>query len=270
MSEGWVDVDGGRLWYERLGEGFPVVLLHPELWDSRIWDDQADAFARHHDVIRYDRRGAGRSDGPSGAYSDLRDLADVAERLKLGRCALVGCGVGGRLAIDAALALPDLVDAIVAVAPELSGYRWRDPGHDVLTERVDAAMGSGDLRGAVELELAVWAPVTSADPSTAARVRDIAMGNAGARRLSATLAEAPASAVERLGGIRAAMLLVVGDRDLEEIHTIADLIAERVPGATKRVIADADLLVNVHRPERFNRVVLDFLSYRSLAAHVDP
>jgi pimeloyl-ACP methyl ester carboxylesterase len=270
VSEGWVDVDGGRLWYDRRGDGFPVVLLHPELWDSRIWDDQSEAFARHHDVVRYDRRGAGRSDGPSGAYSDLRDLAALTDQLKLERCALVGCGIGGRLAIDAALALTDVVDAIVAVAPELSGYRWRDPGIDVLTERVDTAMGSGDVRGAVELELAVWAPVTSGDPSTAARVRDIAMENAGPRRLSATLAEVPPPAVERLDQIRAATLVVVGDRDLEEIHAIADLIVNRVPGGMKRVIADADLLVNVHRPERFNRIVLDFLSYRSLGAEMDP
>ena len=40
MTEGRVDVGGGRLWYERDGEGFPVVLLHPGLWDSRIWDEQ--------------------------------------------------------------------------------------------------------------------------------------------------------------------------------------------------------------------------------------
>jgi len=31
-----VGVDGARPWYEREGEGFPVVLVHPGLWDARI------------------------------------------------------------------------------------------------------------------------------------------------------------------------------------------------------------------------------------------
>jgi pimeloyl-ACP methyl ester carboxylesterase len=57
-------------------------------------------------------------------------------------------------------------------------------------------------------------------------------------------------------------LVVVGDRDVGEVHTIADLIAERIPGAHKREIADADQLVMVRRPEVFDRLVLDFLSFR--------
>ena len=81
MVEGYVPVEGGRLWYERAGEGFPVVLIHPGLWDSRIWDGQFDDFALQHDVIRYDTRGYGRSDLPYGPYSDLRDLVHAADLL---------------------------------------------------------------------------------------------------------------------------------------------------------------------------------------------
>jgi hypothetical protein len=60
-----MEVDGARLWVQIAGEGTPVVLLHPGLWDSRTWDDQWDAFAARHRVLRYDLRGYGRSDRPS-------------------------------------------------------------------------------------------------------------------------------------------------------------------------------------------------------------
>ena len=258
MTEGWVDVGGGRLWYEREGEGFPVVLLHPGLWDSRIWDEQFEEFSHHHDTIRYDLRGSGRSDPPRGRYSDLRDLRTVLDDLHVDRFAVVGCGSGGSLAIDAALAFPGSIDAIVPVAPGLSGYEWQDSGLQALAQEVGVAVRAGELRRAMEIELAVWAPLSAAD----AQVHEIAMDNTAVLVTDEPLAESPPSAVSRLVDIEAATLVVVGDRDLAEVHAIADLIVRSIPGAQKRVVADADQLVNVRKPEKFNRLVLDFLSFR--------
>jgi 3-oxoadipate enol-lactonase len=262
VSEGWVHVEGARLWYERAGGGFPVVLVHPGLWDSRIWDDQFAAFAEHHDVVRYDLRGYGRSDVPDRPYSDLRDLRYLLGEVRIDRCAVVGCGSGGQLAIDFALAHPDVVEAIVPVAPGLSGYRWRDPGLDRLVEEVDRSVRSGDLLRAMDIELAVWAPLSAGPGAEDGRARAIAMDNAEVLRMDDTLLETPPPAVAHLGDIQAATLIVVGDHDLAEIHAIADVLLGSIPGAQKRVIAEADQLVNVRRAERFNRVVLDFLSFR--------
>jgi pimeloyl-ACP methyl ester carboxylesterase len=262
VVEDYVPVEGGRLWYERAGEGFPVVLIHPGLWDSRIWDGQFDDFALQHDVIRYDLRGYGRSDLPYGPYSDLRDLVRLLEELEVARCALVGCATGAQLAIDFALALPEVAEAVVAVSPTVSGYAWEDSGLGVLMDEVARAVRDGDLARAIELELAVWAPVSTEDPTTNGHVRTIAMDNAHVLEIGDTLLEVGPPALPKLGGMEAATLIVVGDRDLAETHAIADLLAGAIPGAMKRVIADADQLVNVGKAERFNRLVLDFLSFR--------
>jgi pimeloyl-ACP methyl ester carboxylesterase len=261
VPQDYAKVDDGRLWYERDGEGFPVVLVHPGLWDLRIWDGQFAAFTRQHDTIRYDLRGHGRSDEPVRPYSDLRDLRAFLDALEIGRCALVGCGTGAQLAIDFALEYPALADAIVPVAPALSGYRWSDPGLGVLMDEVARAVRSGDPLRAMEMELAVWAPL-SAHPSAGGAVREIAMANAQVLCIDDSLNEPRPSAVMRLREIDAATLIVVGDEDLNETHAIADLLASSIPGALKRVIAEADQLVNVRRPERFNQVALDFLSFR--------
>lgn len=260
-ASGYAEVEGGRLFYERAGEGFPVVLIHPGLWDSRIWDDQFAEFAQHHDVVRYDVRGYGRSDVPSVPYSDLRDLHQLLVELRISRCAIVGCSMGGQLAIDFALAHPDVAEAIVPVAPGLSGYEWSDPGIDALSAQVREALNVGDLETAMALQLAAWAPFDSG-AEVDRRIREIAMANTQIFGVPDTLVEPPPSAVDRLGRLEAATLLLVGEHDVAEIHRIVDLLVERVPGASKREIHDADMLVNVRQPDVFNRVVLDFLSFR--------
>jgi pimeloyl-ACP methyl ester carboxylesterase len=260
MTEGLVRIEGGRLWFERSGEGFPVVLLHPGLWDARIWDGVFEEVARHHDAVRYDARGYGRSDLPQAPYSDLRDLRYLLGELGIDRCALVGCATGAQLAIDFALAHPDVAEAVVAVSPGLSGYRWTDAGIDTLVEEVDRALREGDVERAIDIELAVWAPTaTRLEP----RVRQLALESAHVLRMDDALLEPPASAVARLADVRAATLVIVGQLDLAEIHRIADVLVAQVPGASKRVVADADQLVHVCRPETFNRLVLDFLAFRS-------
>lgn len=258
---GHLSIEGGSLYYERAGEGFPVVLVHPGLWDCRIWDAQFEAFAEHHDVIRYDLRGFGRSDAPSHPYSDVRDLRFLLGELGIERCALVGCSVGGQLAIDFALEHPSVADAIVLVSSGVTGYAWQDPGLDVLFAEIEGAVAGGDLERAMEVEIAVWAPLDSG-PETNARVRAIAMDNTRIFRIPASLAETPPPAVDRLTEVQSATLVIVGERDVAEIHAIADLLVERIPGANKRPIHDADHLVMVRQPEAFNRVVLDFLSFR--------
>ncbi len=258
---GTVRVEAGELYYERAGQGFPVVLVHGALWDRRIWDPQFEAFAAQHDVIRYDQRGHGRSAPPSAPYSEVRDLAALLSELDVSRCALVGCSTGAQLAIDFAIRHPDAADALVPVAPLVSGHAWEDRGIEVLAAEIRAAVQAGDARQAMEMELAVWAPL-STDPAADALIRDVALDNVGIYAIDASLAEPPPPAVERLPEIQAATLVVVGDHDVEEVHRMSDLLAERIPGAQKRVIAGADQPVNVRRAEKFNKLVLDFLSFR--------
>ncbi len=261
MTTEFVDVEGGRLAYERAGEGYPVVLLHPGLWDSRIWEPQFAEFAEQHDVVRYDLRGHGRSDPPNGPYSNVGDLLALLEALKIDRCALVGCALGAQLAIDFALERPEIAEAVVAVSPYLTGYAWRDEGYDALEAELERTVRDGDLADAVELELAVWTP-PGVEPETDELIHRIATENAEALRMDPGLPEQRSSALADLERVRAAMLVIVGFRDVAEIHRIADMLVDRVPGATKRVIAEADHLVNVRRPAKFNRLVLDFLSFR--------
>ncbi|HET9724495.1 MAG TPA: alpha/beta fold hydrolase [Actinomycetota bacterium] len=261
VRTGHVSIEGGDLYCEQAGEGFPVVLIHPGLWDCRIWDAQFESFAAHHHVVRYDLRGYGRSDPPTGPYSDVGDLRSLLSELSIERCALVGCSSGGQLAIDATLSDPSSVDALVLVSTNVTGYVWEDPDLDDRFDAVELAVAADDLEGAVDAQMALWAPLDP-DGETTARIRSIASDNTRVLRIPDAMIRAREPAIGRLPELEAATLVIVGERDVREIHAIADLVAERVPGVLKREIHEADHLVMVRQPAVFNRVVLDFLSFR--------
>ena len=66
-------------------------------------------------------------------------------------------------------------------------------------------------------------------------------------------------AISRLSEIHVPTLIIVGDQDVREILTIADILAKGIPGAQKVVIPGTAHHLNMEKPAEFNRIVLDFL-----------
>jgi 3-oxoadipate enol-lactonase len=262
MPEGFALVEGGRLWYEVAGAGPPVVLIHAGLWDARIWDGQMASFAGDHTALRYDLRGFGRSDRFDAPFSARDDLARLMDHVGLTRASLVGASIGGSLAIDFTLERPDRVDALVLVAPGLSGDDTPDtPEMEEIWARAQAAMEAGDLEGCVDRELEIWAPLRT-DPAVDRRIRDIAQDNQHELTLAWGNSRAlDPPAVQRLGEIAVPTLLVLGDSDAPVMETIADRIVAGIPDVRRAVIEGADHLPNMRRPEAFDRLVLEFLSH---------
>src|SRR5213083_609023 len=80
MAETMVAVDGGEVWADDgEGDGPPLVLLHPGVGDSRIWESVRPALTAAYRVIRYDARGFGRSGAPKVKFSLLADLVTVLD-----------------------------------------------------------------------------------------------------------------------------------------------------------------------------------------------
>ncbi|WP_455449987.1 alpha/beta fold hydrolase [Natrinema thermotolerans] len=93
------------LYYDRAGEGAPVVFVPEAGLGGWLWGWQHAAVAGPHEAVVWDLRGTGRSDAPPGPY-DLETLAADLEAV-LADCGipnahLVGCGLGGAIALRAA------------------------------------------------------------------------------------------------------------------------------------------------------------------------
>ncbi len=250
----FAEVSGGRLWYEEAGSGSAVVLLHAGLMDSRMWEPQVPALAERFRTIRFDVRGYGRSDPPTTPFSPVEDLRSLLDALSIDSAALVGCSMGGAIALDFALAYPERVWALMPVAAGLSGFRFR-AYDDEQTARAEAAEAAGDLAAGADIWLEVWAPLGSEEP-----IRTIAHETAKVFALEDYELEPERPAADRLGEIRAPTLVLVGDRDVPAMAAIADKLAAEIPAARKVVLEGADHLPSFRVPAELNRLLLDFLT----------
>ncbi len=259
----YANVDGASLYYEIAGTGRPLVLVHAGIADSRMWDAQWEVFARHYTVIRYDMRGFGRSEMPPAVFSNHQDLHGLLNHLGVGPVALLGASFGGRVAIDFTLAYPDLVSALVLVGAALGGHDWSEEVQRFGAAE-DAALEQGDLAAATDLNVRMWVdgPHRSPDqvaPAIRERIREMQLRAFTLDSPGAESRPLDPPAAGRLAEIRAPTLALVGDRDVGDILTIADLLAAQIAGARKALIAGAAHLPSMEQPDLFNRIVLDFL-----------
>jgi pimeloyl-ACP methyl ester carboxylesterase len=121
-ESGFVDVEGGRIYYEAEGDGPPVLLIHGGLGTLRMWDEHVARFAARHRVIRYDTRGFGRTETDDVEFANRDDAIAVLDHLGVGSAVVVGQSRGAMIALDLALDRADRVDALVSVAGGIGGY----------------------------------------------------------------------------------------------------------------------------------------------------
>jgi non-heme chloroperoxidase len=95
--------DGTKLYVRDWGAGAPILFLASAGVSSNVWSHTIPAFvAAGHRCVSFDRRGHGRSDEPSGAWTLdtlAGDVARIVERLELSDVTLVGHSLGGAEAI---------------------------------------------------------------------------------------------------------------------------------------------------------------------------
>ncbi|MFB6441688.1 alpha/beta fold hydrolase [Streptomyces sp. NPDC056411] len=246
---------GGWLWAERSGHGSPVVLLHGAGMDSRLWDAIVPELARHHDVIRYDARGLGRSTPPGEPFSDIDDLRAVLDHFGLRQPALVGLSMGGETSLDFALAHPERVTALALIGASVSGHVWpRSPELSAYA----TARREQDTVALAELELSIWAAMGRTAPG-GELIEAMVTQNAKRRIVSEMHSSAVPNAQAHLGDIAAPTLVVHGDGDHPEIGVIAERLVTGIPDARGEMIANADHYLPLRTPEPLTRLLLAHL-----------
>jgi 3-oxoadipate enol-lactonase len=261
VIQGEVLTPAGPLAYEVDGDGPAVTFLHPGLWDRRTWDREFGRFADEgFRVLRYDARGFGRSSFPEAPFSNADDLLAVLDALEVERTALVGCSMGSSTAVEFVLRRPDRVWAAVLSAPGLAGFEWSEEIWEPVFAPIEAAVQRGELTVATDLALEVWAPLGT-DDAAGKVIRAIALDNVRNFELDETGLEIVPDppAITRLHEIDVPTLVVLGDADVAEILQIGDLLGAQIPGAEVVRIEGADHVINLRRPDDFERAVLPFL-----------
>jgi len=261
LSSGSVAVDGGSLHYETLGKGAPVILIHGGFGDRRMWDAQMEPLSQAFRVIRYDHRGFGKSSAPDKSYSPVADLVALMEHLELKRANLVGNSMGGTLALDFALLQPNLTGAVVVVASTAGGYPV--PEEDV--KKMNEVMGVARDKG-TSAAVPLWLQhpmvgLASRHPTAGPLLRAMVEDNQK-MFLAEHWPQEPMTppAYERLAGLNANVLFVVGDQDVASVRNGAEASAARIKKSKVVTIKDADHLPQMEHPEAINKLLVEYIS----------
>jgi pimeloyl-ACP methyl ester carboxylesterase len=284
MRGGFVQVDGLRVHHVHGGSGSPPVLFVHGLGSAGYleWRFNLHAISRSHEVFAPDLPGFGRSDQPPDGYG-IPLFAGVVEayiRERGLRPVLVGTSMGGRVALEVALRSPDsveklvLVNALGVVRPNVQLFYPL-----VLVPRVGEtvlAVMREALHRLPPAAIQRYARRFLQDPGDAERILDGAY-LAGMREMHATdgYSRAYASTVRALAGrqarrsagllarlaeTRLPVLLIWGEGDrLLPVERAREAVRE-LPGARLEVIEGAGHTPQAERPDRFNRVLEDFLA----------
>jgi 3-oxoadipate enol-lactonase len=261
ISSGYIDVDDGKLFYEQAGSGEWMVMLHDGILHRETWNDQFPEFAKYYKVVRYDRRGFGKTALPTKPFSNVDDLDQVFKQLGIDKAILVGMSAGGGLAIDFAVTYPEKVSALVLVGAVVSGL---DNTMHMYTRGGNLSLATYQNDSLFKEYFINQDPYEIYSGNTEAREKLRKLVEANPYALDKTLNRLARPldkpALGRLNTITAPTLIIDGEYDVPDCQAHAGAIDAGIPDSYRVIINKAGHLVPLEKPDEFNELALRFLN----------
>jgi pimeloyl-ACP methyl ester carboxylesterase len=272
------DVD---TFYLEAGSGPPVVLLHglgatnasmlPPLWD----------LARDHRVLAPDLPGFGGSGKPMRSYDSpffARWLRDFLDAVGIQKAILIGNSLGGRIALEAGLSMPDRVDRMVLLCPSPAFLRGRQAVPLVRLLRPELALVPMLLTHSVVVDVArsMFSKPDRLRPEwfdsfadeflrVFASPRGRVAFFAAARQVYLEEPSGGQGFWDRLPGLKRPALFVWGEKDWLVPARFAHHIGQALPNCKSVVLKDCGHVPQYELPDRTNRLIRDFLATQGKA-----
>jgi 3-oxoadipate enol-lactonase len=264
-KQGFFEIEGSKMYYEECGTGPNVVLLHDGLLHAVTWDESWASLCGKFHVVRYDRRGYGRSDAPKTKFSPTEDLRQIMTLAHMARAVIVGNSSGGALAIDYALEHPESVDGLFLVGPVVHGMsstaHFAERG-----DRNQAPLKTGDSKAAV----LNWSkdPYLIANGHDAARKKfyEQLAGYPQNLSYSGGFEIRPKPAIRRLGEIHVPTFILVGEFDIPDVHAHCGAIEAGIPLAQRDIIKSDGHLIQLEDPQLFTERLSRFVNLQTRAS----
>jgi 3-oxoadipate enol-lactonase len=254
--------DDADIFYEVLGSGPPVVLLHPFPANHELWKPAAQALVSHYRVILPDLRGHGDSGigtGPATMEKHAADIARVLDHEEVARAAFVGVSIGGYVLFEFWRKYRARMEALVLCntkaqsdTPEARASRQQaaaeviERGTEPFFESMlPKLIGKTTYNTRPDLVEGALRMMRKMSPE------DVAMVQRG-------MAERPDS-VETLKTVNVPTLVVTGDEDIFTGVPEAELMRRNIPGSQMKVIGRAGHYSPWEQPEDVGKLVRKFL-----------
>ena len=124
-------INNTEVFFERTGDGTPIVFLHEFAGDYRSWEIQVRFFARRYAVVAYNARGyppSGVPEDPADYSQDIavEDLRALLDHLQIDRAHIVGFSMGGSAALSFGLKYPQRARSVTIVGTGSGSLRSGD------------------------------------------------------------------------------------------------------------------------------------------------
>ena len=264
-ESGFAEIKESKIFYEIAGTGETLVLIHGWSFDSRCWDSQFDVFSKEYQVLRYDLRGFGRSDLPNmgTVYSHTEDLVSLLDYLNIKKAHILGHSFGGKIAFDFVLNNPNKVISLILpdAAMDVPGLKVSEDVNNWIRDTWKTGWEKG-----IEEAKKMWikgSPLKPSmnNPKSARVVRQMIEDYSGWHWVNKDPRTRFTKFLpERLSEIKVPTLILVGELNPKIYHDWADIQNKNIPHSQKEIIPNAGHALNIENPEKFNELIIKFLS----------
>ncbi len=248
--------NGVRSYYEVSGDGYPLVLMHANPFDRRMFLYQAAHFSTYFKVINIDLRAYGYSDKPaiSVSMTDLcEDVVAVCRQEGASEAIFAGVSVGGVMGLQLGLDHPEIFKALILVGcSSMPGDRYQS--------RIDGYM----QQGVAKFHIQHLTDLVSKDFTQSKRGKYLlGMHTEMDARLSASAIAEIFNALQnrdltaRLPELKIPVLIMNGEFD-NSLKRSKDM-STRIAGAEHHVIPGAGHACCLEDPATFDEIVMGFL-----------
>jgi 3-oxoadipate enol-lactonase len=254
-----IDADGCPIYVELAGsDSAPALILSNSLGTNlHMWDDQAPELAKHFRLIRYDRRGHGKSGSPPGPYSMARfgrDVLAILDALKIKKTSWCGLSMGGMVGQWLGANAPERIDRLILSNTNFY-YADNGPWNDRI--KFVKEKGLGDLVGP-NMERWFTKEFRARAPQTIARMTQMFLATNPVGYIASVEAIRDMDFRNSNPRITAPTLVIVGKQDPATPPSAGEAIMAQIKGA-KLAALDAAHISNMEQPKLYTETMLNFL-----------
>ena len=262
------DINGTKLFFETNGTGYPIIFCHEFAGDYRSWDLQVEYFSRLYKTVTYSARGYFPSDIPEnvGDYSQqhsVDDLKSLMNYLKIPKAHIVGLSMGGNVALNFGLTIPDMASSLVVAG---TGTGSDEP--DIFRQRVLEMSDGMRSQGMEHMQSYVFGPARVQLRNKSSKAFDLFRAQfmehspiGSANTFEGVLSKRPAifELADKLSKIEIPTLIMTGDEDDPCINPSL-FLKIYISSSGLVIFPRSGHAINLEEPGLFNRTVSDFLA----------
>jgi 3-oxoadipate enol-lactonase len=240
-------------------ENAPVLMLSNSLGtDLHMWDDQMPAFLTHFRVVRYDRRGHGKSGVSTGPYSMEmlgRDVLAILDQLGIKKINWCGLSMGGMVGQWLGANAPERIEKLI-LSNTTAYYADKTPWNDRI--RYVRQHGLAKIVGP-NMERWFTPEFRARSPQVIDRMTEMFLKTPLDGYIACGEAVRDMDHRDLLPKITAPTLVIAGRQDPATPPDHGQYIVDHIPGA-RLALVDGAHIANVEQPQAYAETVLGFLS----------